>query len=137
MNKENYINREQLIELNKLQQINIASHTHSHKILTRIDSHELERELKLSKQTLEKILDVEVDSICFPLGNFSQSIVSSSKLVGYNKCYSSLPGFYCDDFIGVRKRSLVQFAKEREFKAILKGGDHFLFFWYKIKHYNI
>jgi hypothetical protein len=48
-----------------------------------------------------------------------------------------LPGFYFNDFLpNVKRRSLVQFVGEKEFKAILKGGDHVLAFWYKFKHYN-
>ena len=136
LDKENHINSEQLIELNKLQQITISSHTDSHKILSEIDLSELEFELKDSKKRLERILNSEVDSICFPEGKFNAYTVSLSKSIGYIRCYSSLPGFYYNEFIGVKKRSLVQSAKEREFKAILKGGDHFLFFWYKRKHYN-
>jgi hypothetical protein len=47
-----------------------------------------------------------------------------------------MPGFYYNEFfLNVKKRSLVQFADEKEFKAILKGGDHFLAFWYKLKHF--
>ena len=44
---------------------------------------------------------------------------------------------FTDDFAkNVKKRSLVQFADEKEFKAILKGGDHIFAFWYKLKHFR-
>ena len=136
LDKAGHINRKQLIELNQLPQIIVASHTHSHQTLAKMDLDEIKFELKSSKDQLERILASKVDSICFPEGNFNRASVFLSEAVGYVKIYSSLPGFYYDDFIGVKKRSLVQFAQEREFKAILKGGDHCLLFWYKRKHYN-
>ena len=136
LDKKGHINRQQLVELHQLPQITIAAHTHSHKSLNKMDLDEIQFELKKSKEELEKILTSKVDSICFPEGKFNRDSVLLSEGEGYIKIYSSLPGFYYDDFIGVKKRSLVQFAQDREFKAILKGGDHFLFFWYKRKHYN-
>ena len=135
LEKENHINTKQLIELNKLQQIIISSHTHQHKILNTISKIELVDELQKSKNNLENLLNKTVDSICFPEGKFNKIVISIAKKIGYNKLYSSLPGFYHNEFtVGVKKRSLVQFANEKEFKAILQGGDHVLSFWYKRKH---
>ena len=115
----------------------IASHTHRHIILNRVANSEIEIELLESKAILEGILGKEVDSICFPEGKFSKKIVKIAKELGYKKQYCSIPGFYFDEFLpNVQKRSLVQFVGEREFKAILKGGDHVLAWWYKLKHFK-
>ena len=62
------------------------------------DLNELEFELRNSKERLERILDSEVDYICFPEGKFNISTVLLSKSVGYIRCYSSLPGFYYNEF---------------------------------------
>lgn len=137
LEKENHINTEQLIELNKLKQITISSHTKSHKILNCISENETTHELQDSKSELELVISQEISSLCFPEGKFNRYVITNAIKLGYTKLYSSLPGFYIDEFLpNVKRRSLVQFAGEKEFKAILKGGDHILAFWYKFKHFK-
>jgi hypothetical protein len=137
LEKENHINTEQLLELNKLKQTTISSHTESHKILHKISQLEIEKELSESKNTLEKLLNKTVNSICYPEGKFNEQIIELARKEGYEKQYSSLPGFYFNEFLpNVKRRSLVQFSGEEEFMAILKGGDHVLAFWYKFKHFK-
>jgi len=137
LEKENHINKEQLLLLNNLTQIKISSHTQTHQVLNITSESLLKNELKNSKNLIEGLLNNSVDSICYPEGIFSNSVVDLAKNVGYSRQYSSLPGFYFNDFLpNVKRRSLVQFAEEKEFKAILKGGDHVLAFWYKFKHYK-
>ena len=137
LNKPNYINKEQLLELNLFSKIKISSHTHSHRILNKIAKDKIIDELQISKDILEGILCNQIDTICFPEGKFNGQVIQISKELGYTNLYSSIPGFYFDEFSpGVKKRSLVQFAAPKEFKAILQGGDHFLDKWYRKKHYN-
>ncbi|MEC9209434.1 MAG: polysaccharide deacetylase family protein [Bacteroidota bacterium] len=137
LNRENYINEKQLLELNKSDIIKISSHTNTHRILNQLDKNEIEKELKESKKILENLLGAQVDSICYPEGKFNKKTISIAKTVGYKKQYSSLPGFFSEKFgDNVVRRSLVQFAREKEFKAILRGGDHILAFWYKFKHFK-
>ncbi len=137
VNKKNYINSEQLLEMGKSRLIKISSHTYSHKLLNRITDKEVYRELEMSKEYLENLLCRQIDSICFPEGKFNHSIIHIAEEVGYKKQYSSIPGFFFDSFgTNIIKRSLVQFAGEKEFRSILRGGDHILAFWYRIKHYK-
>ena len=137
LGKENHINKEQLLLLNKLKKIKISSHTHTHQVLNLASESLLRNELENSKNLLESLLNNSVDSICYPEGMFSDRVVDLADRVGYDRQYSSLPGFYFNDSLpNVKRRSLVQFAGENEFKAILKGGDHILAFWYKFKHYK-
>jgi len=137
LDKENHINKEQLIVLNNLSQITISSHTHTHQVLNLISEKSIIEESEKSKNTLEKLLKTEVNSICFPEGKFSKKVVEIANSIGFKKQYSSIPGFYhVKDYSAVIHRSLVQFAKEDEFKAILKGGDHILAFWYRMKHFK-
>lgn len=136
-NKDNYMNREKILRVNQNKFIDIASHTHGHTVLNRISDFEIEIELSESKTILERILVKEVDRICFPEGKFSKKVVGIATELGYKKQYCSIPGFYFDEFMpNVKKRSLVQFAEEKEFKAILKGGDHVLSWWYRLKHFK-
>ena len=137
LEKENHINKEQLLLLNKLSQIRISSHTQTHQFLNIASESLLKNELENSKYLLEGLLNISVDTICYPEGKFNNTVVELAEGVGYNRQYSSLPGFYFNDFLpNVKRRSLVQFAGKKEFKAILKGGDHVLAFWYKFKHYK-
>jgi len=137
LEKENHINKEQLLLLNKLSQIKISSHTQTHLDLNIASESLLKNELENSKDILEGLLNNKIDSICYPEGKFNSRVVELAEGVGYNRQYSSLPGFYFNDFLpSVKRRSLVQFAGEKEFKSILKGGDHILAFYYKFQHYK-
>ena len=137
LEKENHINKEQLLLLNNLKLIKISSHTQTHQVLNLAAEYLLKNELENSKNLLESLLNKSVDMICFPEGKFNDEVVELAEGVGYKRQYSSLPGFYFNDFLpSVKRRSLVQFAGVKEFKAILKGGDHALAFWYKFKHYK-
>ena len=137
LEKENHINIEKLLFLNKLTQIKISSHTQTHQVLNLASESLLKNELENSKKLLESLLKNSVDAICYPEGKFSGRVVDLAERIGYSRQYSSLPGFYFNDFLpNVKRRSLVQLAGEKEFKAILKGGDHVLAFWYKFKHYK-
>ena len=137
LEKKGHINKEQLLLLNEMKLFKISSHTQTHQVLNLASESLLKNELENSKNLLESLLNKPVDTICFPEGKFNVAVVELAEGVGYKWQYSSLPGFYFNDFLpNVKKRSLVQFAGEKEFKAILKGGDNVLAFWYKFKHYK-
>ena len=137
LDRDKCINSQQLLELSRLDLVRISSHTHSHKILNLLDENDMQKELQCSKDILEELLENPVDSICFPEGKFNYKTISISKKIGYKKQYSSLPGCFCNKFQNkIIKRSLVQFAGEKEFRSILEGGDAILGFWYRLKHFK-
>lgn len=136
LGKKGYINKSQLLELNKLDIVKISSHTKTHKMLNQLDAIDMRIELKDSKKIIEDLLDISVDAICYPKGKFNKAVIDTAISVGYKRQYCSLPGFFRIDSHIVR-RSLVQFASDKEFRAILKGGDHILYFWYRFKHFRI
>lgn len=136
IDNDNYLSRKQLIYLKELSIIRISSHSDTHCILPSLTQERLFEELMISKEKLQKLLNKEVNSICFPEGKFSSQVIEFAKKTMYINFYSSIPGFYFTNrFLSVVNRSLVQFASLSEFKAILKGGDHILSFWYKSKHF--
>ena len=136
LDRDNFLSTNNLKELAKNKFIEIQSHTLSHSELPTLDSNSLQMELQKSKEVLESICDTEINSICFPKGLFDKSTIKESSEVGYNKQFSSLPGsYYSEVFPSVKRRSLVQFASEKEFKSILKGGDNILYYWYYKKHF--
>tara|TARA_B100000900_G_scaffold416180_1_gene449763 strand:- start:414 stop:1136 length:723 start_codon:yes stop_codon:yes gene_type:complete len=133
--KEKYLSQKQILELYNTGLVNISSHTHTHSKLTSLSDDEIEFELFESKKILENIINQPIDAICFPLGLFNKQVIKLSSRFGYSMKYISLPGFI-NSSQDIIKRSLVQFASINTFGAILKGGDHCLYFWYKLKHYS-
>ena len=132
----NYLSTDKLIEISSFSNINIGSHTLNHRILNEISDDEIFYELSESKKQLEQMLNYKITSLVFPEGKFNNKVTEIARNLGYLDIYSSIPGYYYDEFNhGVKKRSLVQFAKEKEFYDIIRGGDHVLKIWYKYKHY--
>ena len=136
MGSENYLSKKKIIELNKNPLVNFQSHTHTHPDLPMLSDKDLEFELSESKNILEGICNKDIDEVCYPMGLFCKRTIEAAKKAGYKVQYSSIPGvFHVREYPAVINRSLVQFAKEEEFRAILKGGDYILSLWYKIKHF--
>ncbi len=136
LGRKNHINKDQLLELSLLSQVTISSHTHNHYRLDSLQENEVLYDLEMSKKVIEGLINEKIASICFPEGIFNLKIINIARKVGFSCLYISIPGFYSDFFLpGVIKRSLVQFASANEFRAILRGGDHILYWWYKYKHY--
>ena len=85
LGKANHITKEQLIALNNSPQITISSHTHTHPVLNVISEKSIIKEFEKSKNTLEELLNTEVNSICFPEGKFSEQVIESANKLAYKK----------------------------------------------------
>jgi peptidoglycan/xylan/chitin deacetylase (PgdA/CDA1 family) len=125
--KENYLSKEEILELQSYG-FQFECHTWSHNDLTKFNNIELEHELLDSKRYLTELLGKEKNSICFPMGYFSEKVTKESLHYGYEKLYTSLPGNYYDD-IGEKlfTRNLVQFSSSKEVKYRLLGNSSVLF----------
>ena len=135
--KENYLSEEQIIKLSNSGFVKISSHTHSHQELNNITEELLEHELLNSKYILGKILNKNVDSICYPFGFFSKSVIQKCQSSEYIYQYSSLAGSYHDNpFENVYRRNLVQFASCDELILILKGANIVFNMLYFAKHFS-
>ena len=77
-------------------------------------------ELVDSKAELERQLGKKVTALCFPVGYFSDEVISRCKAAGYEKVYASYPGNVTGDY--VQPRCLVQHMSVGEFKSVLNGG---------------
>ena len=136
LDRDNFLTTHNLKELAINKFIKIQSHTFAHAELPTLDSNSLHKELQKSKEILESICETEINSICFPKGMFDKSVIKKALEVGYDKQFSSLPGSYHSEvFLSVKRRSLVQFTSEKEFRSILRGGDNILYNWYYKKHF--
>ena len=78
-----------------------------------------------------------IQTLCYPYGMFNNLVVDLASKLRYKKQYSSIPGYFSKEiFDYVKARSLVQFASDKHLENILMGGDVFLSFWYKKKHFS-
>lgn len=92
------IGRDGFMNIHEIQELQaegfiFESHTWSHKGLPDYISEEsLRHELYDSKCELERLIGKEISSLCFPQGRFSDKVIEMSKIAGYKKLYSSIPG---------------------------------------------
>ena len=89
-------------------------------------------ELVDSKTELERRLGRKVSALCFPVGYYSEDVVSRCKAAGYEKVYASYPGNVTDEY--VQPRCLVQDLSADAFRAVLDGGMNPLKSRYMRKH---
>lgn len=80
---KNYMSYDNLRELLHYG-MEVGVHSYTHPNLTKISSSSLEKEIKTSKEILEKELGAEVVSFAYPFGAFNQTIIKIIKNSGYN-----------------------------------------------------
>ncbi len=66
----------------------IGSHTITHPVLTKLDVKSQKREIEHSKKLLEDKLGIEINSICYPYGNYDKSVLNITKDSGYSFGFS-------------------------------------------------
>lgn len=80
---ENYLTKDQIVELDRSGLVEIGSHTVWHSKLTKVSNTELEYELKQSKEDLEKLLNKKIEVLCYPFGLYNDQVKQSAKEAGY------------------------------------------------------
>jgi peptidoglycan/xylan/chitin deacetylase (PgdA/CDA1 family) len=120
LDKNEFISVDSLIEMLSTEFLTLGSHTCTHSNLAGRTEKEIANEIIESKNKLEEIFKIEIKSLCFPRGIYSDFVVEESLKAGYKCVFSSVPGdANLVDF--VKRRNLVQHANAIEFKAILSG----------------
>jgi len=82
---------EQLKELSRAGH-EICSHSLTHPILPQCSDGELEREVAGSKALLEERLQVEVESFCYPNGDYDARVVEAVRAAGYRQAVTTTGG---------------------------------------------
>ncbi|WP_150913211.1 polysaccharide deacetylase family protein [Marinobacter halotolerans] len=75
--------------------IEIGSHSVSHPILTSLDPTELENELVMSRETIEREIGQRVKAFCYPNGqpiDFNERVKSAVRAAGYEYALAAFPG---------------------------------------------
>jgi peptidoglycan/xylan/chitin deacetylase (PgdA/CDA1 family) len=113
-----YMGEHEIIKMNDLG-YEIGSHTCSHKLLSNLSDHEIDYELKYSKNTLQEISQSDIRSFCFPFGgkrSYNDNILQKLSNFGYTESFSvsplpinvlnndvakkmELPRYDCNDFV--------------------------------------
>ena len=135
--KKEYLSKNEINELLACGLVRIGSHTLTHENLDKMHKDKAQSEVCDSKKKLEDLFGIEIDTLCYPRGKFSDEIVGLAKSCGYARQYSCLPGDYFDSFKpDILNRSLVQNANKEEFRLILHGGDKIFFKRYLKQQYR-
>ncbi|ACL73453.1 polysaccharide deacetylase [Thioalkalivibrio sulfidiphilus HL-EbGr7] len=77
--------------------ISIASHTCSHRILTRLDSTAMGKELEQSRRLLESRLGGAVVTVAYPNGDFDPTVEATTRACGYKLAFTTQPGYASAD----------------------------------------
>ncbi|MFH1996952.1 MAG: polysaccharide deacetylase family protein [Candidatus Omnitrophota bacterium] len=120
--KKGYLNWEQLGEMAR-QGMEVGSHGFSHDLLDTMPKERLTRELKDSKEILEKRLRTRCDLFSVPRGYYNRNILRAAEEAGYSAVCTSKFGFVrC----GASSMSLPRFVPKKdqtfdEFTGIVSG----------------
>lgn len=83
----------QVIEMSR-DGIEIGAHTVSHPLLSYENDTTVERELRVSKQTLEEKLGKKVGAFAYPNGDWDERVRRWVQQVGYERAFTTQPGWY-------------------------------------------
>jgi peptidoglycan/xylan/chitin deacetylase (PgdA/CDA1 family) len=99
--------------------ITIGSHTINHFELIKLNSDDLEREIKESKSILENRLGKRVDLFCYPKGEFNKKVHDAVKDAGYICAAGTNPGRagYSNDIFAIKR------------VKISRTSDNLILFW--------
>lgn len=123
----------QLMEISYDNNINIQSHSNNHYFLSSLSNTEQQKELSISKNKIHKKLNIEANSIAYPMGDYNNTTISLAK-----ELYSF--GFRTGDKLANLKtikkyeipRITIHDAEIKELYAKINGIHAFL---KKIKNY--
>jgi len=78
-----YLSKDQVVGLDKSGLVEIGSHTIFHPYLTKVSVDRQFKELKDSKEFLERLLNKPVAILCYPFGLYNKTIEAMAQEIGY------------------------------------------------------
>jgi peptidoglycan/xylan/chitin deacetylase (PgdA/CDA1 family) len=87
--KDKHLSAEQIAEMSAY--LDFGSHSLTHPELTELSSDEIFKELRSSKDIIEKITGKPVDTFCYPFGDYDKSVVDTVKKMYAGACTTN-PG---------------------------------------------
>ncbi len=124
--KAGYLNKKDIKWIIENTETTIGSHTLAHSYLPDLDDESLEKEVKLSKEKLERIFGVEITALSYPTGGFDERTLKEVKDAGYSCACTTNRGF---------SKKLNLYALRR---VKITEGDNSFKLWAKLSgFYNI
>lgn len=91
LNSKPYLSWDEL-QLMKENGIHFGAHGLTHAILTKISQHEVEQEIDHSKKILERKLNCQINTFCYPNGEYNRSIIKILKENNYILAVTTVEG---------------------------------------------
>lgn len=115
---------EQIREMKDSGLIEFFPHTHTHPKLTNISSAEAEREIRESRDILQKQLGVSADLFAYPYGFFNAEIISQVKNAGFRGACTVQSGIVTarTDSLLIPRNSIDSHVTFSMFKGIIQRG---------------
>jgi peptidoglycan/xylan/chitin deacetylase (PgdA/CDA1 family) len=84
-----YMSEEEVEDLVKSSLVTIGSHSKSHASLSKLESHEIWKELLESKKDLEQMLGIPIQYFVYPFGDFDSQVAELTKKAGYRLAFTT------------------------------------------------
>ena len=128
-----YLSSKEIKLLSDSKLLTIGSHTLSHRILMKLSNADLEKEIVLSKKTLENILLKPVSLFAYPFGSYGaydKRAIIFLKQAGYKAAFSTIAGMNDrhQDRYQIKRTRVSRFDTIPEFQKELLGA----YDWYKL-----
>jgi peptidoglycan/xylan/chitin deacetylase (PgdA/CDA1 family) len=72
--------------------IDFQSHTASHRELNGLSYEKQLEELSRSKEAIAKMLNKNIDYLCYPVGKYNEDTIKAAKTAGYKMAFTTKPG---------------------------------------------
>jgi peptidoglycan/xylan/chitin deacetylase (PgdA/CDA1 family) len=83
LGRDDMLTAAQVRELAALPNVEVGSHTISHRRLDELSRGEIDRELRDSRERLEQVLSAPVTTLAYPHGNYDERVKKSAAVAGY------------------------------------------------------
>jgi peptidoglycan/xylan/chitin deacetylase (PgdA/CDA1 family) len=77
------LNRTELLELSSSGRVDIGSHCYSHYKLANIEVSDVRKELEMSKDSLQQIIEKDINIVAYPFGSYNRVIKDIAEQLGY------------------------------------------------------
>ncbi len=86
---KNYLNKNEILEFSKSSLCTLGVHSHTHPLLANLSYEEQFRELQVSKQVLEDIIQKKIVTMSYPHGSYDNITLEILEILGYDMVSSS------------------------------------------------
>jgi len=125
------VSKKQIVDLYE-NNMEIGSHTVNHVNLNNSSNEEVRRELEVSKEALEEIIDGKVLSFSYPYGSYNPSVVDICKKIGYSSACSLLYDFFIKNFFILPRMVVFPYDTTHDIQSKIEGNRHWLNMLHKI-----